>query len=58
MILSEPRLLILIYYFSDSKEKLSDAVLVFPLPPGGQVIGQVGFLCLHIEAYTFLQFNY
>ena len=42
MILSEPRLLILIYYFSDSKEKMSDAFLVFPPPPGGQVAGQDG----------------
>ena len=47
IILSEPRFLILIYYFSDSKEKMSDkkisgAFLVFPPPPGGQVAGQDG----------------
>ena len=29
--------------FSDSKEKMSDTFLVFPLPPGGQVAGQDGF---------------
>ena len=42
MIHSEPRCLILIHYFSDSKEEMSDAFLVFPLPPGGQVAGQDG----------------
>ena len=42
MIIREPRLLILIDYFSDSKEKMSDAFLVFPPPPGGQVAGQDG----------------
>ena len=42
MILSETRLLILIYYFPDSKEKMSDAFLVFPPPPGGQIAGQDG----------------
>ena len=40
VILSEPRLLVLIYCFSDSKEKMSDAFLVLPPPPGGQVAGQ------------------
>ena len=42
MMILKPRLSILIYYFSDSKEKMSDAFLVFPPPPGGQVAGQDG----------------
>ena len=42
IILGEPRFLVLIYYFSDSKEKMSGAFLVFPPPPGGQVAGQDG----------------
>ena len=40
IILGEPRFLVLIYYFSDSKEKMSDAFLVFPPIPGGQVAEQ------------------
>ena len=40
MILSELRLLILIDYFSDSKEKMSDTFLEFPPPTRNQVAGQ------------------